>query len=72
MRRPILTPSEPDEYELHIALGQEEVGWFDERDRALACTVPVEIRRYGWTDSTRAVSPHDAPVISAYACARAA
>lgn len=46
----VLTPSDAGPYRLHVALAQEDVGWFDDRDPALACWVPIEIHSYGWTD----------------------
>jgi hypothetical protein len=46
----ILSPSEPGPYELQLALAQEGVGWFDDRDPQFACRVSVEVCRYGWSD----------------------
>ncbi len=51
----VLTPHEPGVYKLQIALAQEDVGWFDDRDPELACWSRVDVRGYGWTGSPAVV-----------------
>ncbi|HTB71376.1 MAG TPA: glycosyltransferase family 2 protein [Solirubrobacteraceae bacterium] len=46
----VLTPNEPGEYWLRIALAQEDVGWFDDRSPEHACSLRIFVRRYGWSD----------------------
>jgi hypothetical protein len=46
----VLTPSDPGDYSLRIALAQEDVGWFDDRPAEFSCWLRVEVRRYGWSD----------------------
>jgi abequosyltransferase len=46
----VLTPAEPGTYRLQIALAQQDVGWFDDRDPQLACWLSLEARAYGWAD----------------------
>jgi glycosyltransferase involved in cell wall biosynthesis len=44
----VLTPTRPGVYRLQLALAQLDVGWFDDRDPALACWATIEVRNYGW------------------------
>lgn len=44
----VLTPAEPGVYKLQIALAQQGVGWFDDREPELACWLSIEARAYGW------------------------
>ena len=46
----LLTPERPGHYELHFALAQENVGWFDDHKPEFTCNVAIEIERYGWDD----------------------
>jgi glycosyltransferase involved in cell wall biosynthesis len=53
-RLDVITPSEPGEYCLRIALAQEDVGWFDDRHPEHSCTQRIVVRRYGWSDLPQA------------------
>ncbi len=55
-RLEIVTPSEPGEYWLRIALAQEGVGWFDDRRPERSCVLRIVVRRYGWSDLPQAIS----------------
>jgi len=46
----VLTPAEPGTYRLQIALAQQDVGWFDDREPELSCWLAIEALAYGWTD----------------------
>jgi glycosyltransferase involved in cell wall biosynthesis len=46
----VLTPVRPGAYRLQIALAQQDVGWFDDRDPQHSCWLPIDVRAYGWTD----------------------
>jgi glycosyltransferase involved in cell wall biosynthesis len=49
-RLDVITPREPGEYWLRIALAQEGVGWFDDRLAEHSCVLHIVVRRYGWSD----------------------